>query len=537
MVTSVLAKDLQRLFVTVGLVAVILVAGFAANYFATYASETFGAKTIAHLRTAVTERLLGRPVSDIERESFGDLVSRLTTDLDAVATFANDRFSSLVYIPILSFSSVVFLIALNWKLGLATFVATPAMMLVANWISKPLGAMSTNYYRSIAEANTVVQEVTSGFPVAKAYVLQGMMFSKAKDAYTRAMKTGLRVSKQEALLRPSVVLMYELPFVVCVFFGGLMAVRGALSVATLVAFLQLLRILVGPTVAVPGLIGDARSVSAALERIIDLFDAPSERSDGYSHFSPYVGASGGTLLVADRVSFGFTEGREVVSDVDFSVEVGKTIAFVGPSGSGKTTVLNLILGFYEPTRGSVRLLGHDVRQWDPRVWRTQFSVVSQDTILFPGTIEENIRYGDMNASYDEVFHAAQLAGAESFIRELPEGFNTQVGERGLNLSGGQRQRISIARAILKDAPILLLDEPTSALDSEHESHVQGGIRTLLQKRAVVIVAHRLSTIKSADEILVLDRGVVVERGTHNGLMRARGMYHRLYVKEGTSQNG
>lgn len=526
MIDNALASETQRLAIIVVLVLVMVVAGFSANYFLTYATGRFGTQAVGDMRNALAARLSELPVADVESERSGDLASRVTNDAGAIESFIIQRFTNLIYAPIIVVCALIYLGSLNWKLTLASFVVTPIMMYIANLISKPIGEQSSNYYGALAEANSVAQEAIAGNTITKAFNLEKPMYAKVESFYYKAMHNGFKIAKQESLMRPSVVMMYELPVVICTIYGGYLAVNGWLGAGALVAFLQMLRMLVIQTVRIPDLVANARSVAGAVERITEMLEAPTERTDGRS-FDP----AGKDLVLVKDVTFGYEKDKNIISGVNFTLSKGKTVALVGSSGSGKSTILNLLLSFHEPQQGEICIHGYNIKDWNLKALRDQFAVVSQDTFLFPGTIEDNIRLGNPDAELNQIVDAAKIAGAYSFIQDLPEGFQTQVGERGTVLSGGQKQRISIARAALKKAPILLLDEATSALDTESEAQVQQALEVFSEDHAMLVIAHRLSTIKMADEILMLDQGRIVERGTHQELMERDGLYRQYYLRQ------
>jgi len=530
MIDNALAGETKQLAMVVVYVLLMIVAGFAANYYVTYATGQLGTKAVGYMRSILAEHLSKLSVSDVESKHSGDLVSRVTNDVGVIESFITQRFTNLIYAPIIVTCTLIYLGTLNWKLTLVSFAATPIMMYLANLISKPIDKQSSSYYGALAEANSVAQEAIAGNAITKAFNLEKTTYTKVEAFYNKAMHFGFQISKQESLMRPFVVMMYELPIVLCTIYGGYLAVDGMLSAGALVAFLQMLRMLVIQTSQIPDLVANARSAAGAVERINKMLDAPIERTDGRV-FSP---AEKDLVLVED-VTFSYEKNKNVVSGINFTLSKGKIVALVGSSGSGKSTILNLLLSFREPQQGTIRIHGQDIKDWNLKALREQFAVVSQDTFLFPGTIEDNIRLGNINADEKQIMEAAKIAGANSFINDLPEGFQTQVGERGTVLSGGQKQRISIARAALKKAPILLLDEATSALDTQSESEVQQALKVFSKDYAMLVIAHRLSTIKMADEILLVNQGRIVERGTHQELMEQDGLYSQYYLRQ-TSEN-
>jgi ABC-type multidrug transport system fused ATPase/permease subunit len=314
--------------------------------------------------------------------------------------------------------------------------------------------------------------------------------------------------------------------------GGYLALTGRVTPGGLFAFMYLLHFLIEPLSSGPDLIAALRAATGTAGRIVEVMHRPVERADG----QVFEADPAKPAIRYEDVSFGYGEQTHVLDGVSFSISHHKMVALVGHSGSGKSTVLKLLCGFYEPRAGGVELYGRGLGEWNLESLRRQLALVAQDTYLFPASIAENISYGRPGATMGEIIEAAKMANAHRFILELPDGYSTLVGERGNRLSGGERQRIGIARAILKDAPILLLDEPTSALDTQSESLIQEALERFMQGRTVLVIAHRLSTIKHADEIFVLDGGRVAERGTHEDLIGQGGVYRQLYLKQFESED-
>jgi ABC-type multidrug transport system fused ATPase/permease subunit len=322
-------------------------------------------------------------------------------------------------------------------------------------------------------------------------------------------------------------MVYEFPYVVCATYGGYLAFNGRISAGSLIAFMLLQRFIVNPTSQLPNLIMNIRSSLGAGKRLLQLYTLQTEETSG----EEYKQKDSDTAIDFHKVSFHYASGNEAIKNLSFKVKRGSNTAIVGASGCGKSTIMNLICGFYKLNDGEIEIYGKNIKHWKLSSLREEIALVSQDTYLYPDSIEENIKFGKPFSTREEVIRAAKAADAHSFIMELCNGYDTQVGERGVKLSGGQRQRLGIARAILKGAPILLLDEPTSALDYESELLIQQVLEEVSRDKTIITIAHRLSTIKKADRILVMDKGTIKEWGTHDELILKDGIYKKLYNQQ------
>lgn len=526
LVENVLEQKVGILVTIILVVLVIMVVGIVAEYFMRYASGRFGTFAIRDIRNNVSRHLSESNVSNIEKRHSGDLISNLTNDISAIEKFLINHFTFLIYLPVIIGISVIYLGLMNWLLFLVSYLIIPLFMYISYLISKPISGYSKSYYEAVASANSRMQDMVSGITVTKAYNLENEMYKKADETLFHAMRQGFKVSKQEAFMRPATVAIYELPFVMCAIIGGYLAIKGNLNVDELVAFLLVLRLVIHPTVLLPQLIGEFRSLTGAVDRLVKLLREPTERTDGN-----VFKVDCNVPVEIRNVSLEYESGQKILNNITFTLNKGETVALVGPSGTGKSTIINMICGFLIPGKGDINIFGHELRYWNLRALRDQIAIVSQDTFLFPGTIEENIRFGNLNATYEEIVAVSKISNSYNFINELPNGFNTEVGEWGVMLSGGQKQRISIARALLKDAPILLMDEPTSALDNETEAELQQLLKENSKNRTTLIVTHRLSSLKYVDRILVLENGRIVEQGTHAELMELNAVFNGLYEKQ------
>jgi ABC-type multidrug transport system fused ATPase/permease subunit len=469
--------------------------------------------------------------SDIEAKHSGDLVSRLTNDAAVIQDFFQNNFSNFFYQPIAFLATFGYMATLNLKLLLVAVAILPITFFGTNFLSRPMGNWVKKRQEGFGRINAIVQDTIGGITMQKAFNLNQVLYDKFKVAVHQVRDNDLKYQKRVAILSTFYLIIMHVPVLVTAAYGGYLAINGQMTPGSLFAFLYLLHFLVEPLAPFSELIPQLRAATAAAGRIIEVLQHPTERTDGQSF------ALDPTQPVIEyaEVSFAYYGHSDVLNEMNFSIPHCKTVALVGPSGSGKSTVFKLLCGFYEPHEGSVKLNGRELSQWNLEAVRRQLSLVSQDTYLFPATVAENIAYGRPGATRDEIIKAARAANAHDFIMNLPNDYDSLVGERGNRLSGGQRQRLGIARAILKNAPVLLLDEPTSALDVQSEALVQEALDRMMSGRTVLVIAHRMSTIKQADEILVLDHGRIVEQGPHQALIEKDGLYKQLYLKQ--FQNG
>lgn len=526
LIDNSLGKQGQAIPGTLVLLGGMMAAGIIGQICTGYASGRFGTYLSRDLRAEIIKHIEKLPVSSVEKTHSGDMVSRLTNDASAVSGFMSG-FSQFIQIPLMIISSFIYLSLLNWKLLLISFITTPVMLFISIRINRPLRDISRKSYEQLGITNSILQDTVGGIGILKAFNLEKPLYSKYCAALGKSLSYRYRIDMKLALLTPVKVFMYNLPFIICIIAGGYMAAAGSLQPGSLVAFIQLLGMLVYPSTELPFMSADIRNTAGAAERLIEILDEPVERQEGIK----YEKDENQAAIEFVNVGFSYNESKEVLNDVSFAIPSGKKVALVGPSGCGKTTIFNLICGFYGNYKGAIKVYGHDMAEWNLDSMRKNMSLVSQDPYLYPDSIYENIRYGNLGANKEEIEKASKIANADSFITKMPEGYNTLIGERGMKLSGGQRQRVSLARAVLKKSDILLLDEPTSALDVHSETIVQDAVDRMMDGKTVVVVAHRLSSIKNVDYIFVLDQGKIVDQGTHDQLLSRDGVYKQLFMRQ------
>ncbi|MEW9104036.1 ABC transporter ATP-binding protein [Paenibacillus sp.] len=522
---------------TVYMVLIVIAVGVPAKFMMVYGIEKGSARAMRDVRNYMMRHIGKLPIHYLDKQHSGDMVSRLTNDMQLINQFMIRDLPQWFYHPLLFIGCFAYLLWIRWELVLLSVLLVPVSLFVSQWIGKQLQQLTEEAQASTGQMNAIVQDTLNGMVLVKSYLLQGLLFRSYQSLLQLTLIKKLAVSKREAIITPILFTLMMSPVVFAVSYGSYLISQGLFSTGELITFLYLLNLCLEPLQNIPTLVTHTFEMGGALKRIYDVADQPVEpqgEQNGFVSDDCVNNDTDMSPIVFEKVSFAYTPNSPLLlHNLSFTVEQGKTVALVGASGGGKSTVIKLLCGFYSllPDGGAIHVLGRSISNWNPEDLRSKLSVVTQDSYLFSGTIADNIGYGRLNASMDEIVEAAKAAYAHSFIMELPDGYQTEVGERGGLLSGGQRQRITIARAILKNSPILLLDEPTSALDTESELLVQQALDTLMQNRTTIVIAHRLSTIQHADEIWVMEGGSIAEAGTHDELLAAGGAYASLYHRQ------
>jgi subfamily B ATP-binding cassette protein MsbA/ATP-binding cassette subfamily B protein AbcA/BmrA len=485
---------------------------------------------IRDLRDRLTAHIQRLPLSTVETHHTGDLVSRLNNDVDKVSQ-ALDNVGDNAWQPIQMVLSIVYMALISWKLLLAGCILIPISTVLFNRVSKPMETLSRQRMQALGRINEVLQDTIGGIGIVKAFGAKQLRVDRFEAVARDVEHKGMGINRQNSLLLSLYLALRYIPQLVIPLYGGYLAFQGQISVGSVVAANVLVWQIFLPVERFLDFLRQMRETIPSVERLFELLDAEPERDAGQA-FEMQAGAA---PIEFEGVSFGYEQENRILDALSFEVPQGQTVALVGPSGSGKSTVFKLLCGFYSAQEGRVRVYGNDLGRCSPEDARAHVSFVAQESYLFPTTIGENIAYGRPESSRAEIIAAAKMANAHDFVREQPEGYDTQVGQRGTRLSGGQRQRIALARALLKDAPILLLDEPTSALDTQSEALVQEALDRLMEGRSTLVVAHRLSTIREADQVLVLDGGSIVESGTHEELIKGDTIYKKLYLRQSEAE--
>lgn len=526
MVDKVLAdRDLTMLYIIcVSIVVVFLIRGIF-YYGQSYLVSYIGQKVVIDVREVMFRKFQRMPMAYFDKHQTGETMSYITNDVNAIQSALVDQLIEMVTEGSILIGSIAMMLYLDWKLSLLTLVVIPLVGQAMKIFGRKLKRNGTVIQERAADITSLLQESISSIRVVKSFVREDYEVKRFINQNILNFQAAMKNVQLTSLLTPTVEFLAAVSVTFIVGFGGYEVIDGQMTAGALVAFLTYAVNLANPVKRLARVYGNLQRAMAAVDRVFAVIDLPEPIGDKVDA-KPLPKIEGHVQV--KNVTFGYKEGINALEDVSLEVKPGQMIAFVGPSGAGKSTIANLIPRFYEVNSGSIAIDGRDIRDVTVSSLREQIGIVPQETMLFSTTVMENIRYGRLDATDEEVIEAAKAANADSFIRELPQGYDTPIGERGLNLSGGQRQRMSIARAILKNPRILILDEATSALDTESEKIVQAALDSLMVGRTSFVIAHRLSTIFNADQIYVIDGGKIKEHGTHEELLAQNGLYSHLY---------
>lgn len=512
--------------VLVMLITYLLSAGgqVAANYIMANVSQ----KMLQDLRRNLFEHLQTLSLSFFDQNPHGELMSRLTNDIDAINRAISQNVTQLMSSFVSVVGILIVMFVLNVWLALASLITIPLMMVITGSVAGRTRAGFRTLQKDLGSMNGLIEESISGQRVVSAFRRTEntkIDFARVNDA---VYASSIQANTFAFLLMPLTGIMNHLNIAIIAGLGGVLAVNGLVTVGTVAAFISYSQRFTEPVRSVANMYNTIQSALAGAERVFDILDKQPELIDQPDAL-PLKDIQGD--VVFDHVNFGYIKGVPVLKDINLHAKPGQTFALVGPTGAGKTTIVNLLTRFYDIDSGRILIDGKDICKVKKADLRRQLGIVLQDTFLFTGTVMDNIRYGRLDATDQEVIQAAKLADADHFIRHLPQGYETELSERATNLSQGQRQLLAIARAILADPAILVLDEATSSVDTRTELRIQKGLLRLMEGRTSFVIAHRLSTIREADQVLVIDNGELIERGTHHELLDQQGFYYNLYMSQ------
>ncbi|MFG0215711.1 ABC transporter ATP-binding protein [Brevibacillus porteri] len=485
-------------------------------------------RIVTNLRQALFDKLQKLPIAYFDERTHGELMSRLTNDIDNVSNSISQSTTQLMSGGIVLLGSLVMMLVLSPILTLACLITVPLVFLLTRTIAKRTSVLFKNQQMELGKLNGHIEETISGIQVVQAFNYEQKAIEDFTTINDRLCKVGMKAQVLTGFLMPIMNVINNLGFAMVAIIGGVLAVKGLITVGVIASFLSYSRQFVRPLNDLANIFNVLQSGVAGAERVFEVLDEQEEPLD-----SP-----GATVLaqpkghvVFDQVSFGYRPDQPILKNISFEAQAGSTIALVGPTGAGKTTIVNLLTRFYDVTSGTIYLDGKDIREYSRDSLRRSFGFVLQDTYLFSGTIKENIKYGKPDATDTEVVAAAKMANADVFINRLPMRYDTMLTENGGNLSQGQRQLLAIARVILAKPSLLILDEATSSIDTRTELNIQDALLTIMEGRTSFVIAHRLGTIRDADTIMVVDRGEIVEKGSHDELIEQKGTYYQLFYNQ------
>ncbi len=509
----------------IGLMALFVVqAGF--SFAGNYHLEWVGERVITDLRKKVYEHLHRLGFRFFAERRLGEITSRLTNDVGSIRTALTDSLPQLLTISFSLIGSVTLMVILNWRLSAVIFVTVPFVTIATRYFGQKIRKLSRNIQDELADSTAVAEDALGAIRLVKAFVREDFEVHR----YSNAIEALFRTARQKVVLTQlfwaGVGILFLSTLVIIFWYGGKEVLADRLTAGDLVAFIIYALNISRSISQTSRLYTAVNTAAGASERIFELLEETPEILDQPD--AKDLTSINGSIEI-ENLTFAYEQERKILDSISINVEAGQTIALVGPSGAGKTTLLNLIPRFYDPQEGRILVDGVDIKSVTHKSLRNHISIVPQEVHLFGTSIKENIRYGRLDATDDEIIAAAKDANAHDFIMETPKGYDALIGEKGVKLSGGQRQRLAIARAILKNPEILLLDEATSSLDSESEAQVQEALYRLMKGRTTFVIAHRLSTVQHADRILVMDNGRIVEEGTHAQLIEQDGLYSHLYA--------
>ena len=499
------------------------IGAYYSNYFMTNAVQN----TVRDIRNELSSKINQIPVSYFDKHQFGDLLGRFTSDVETVSNALQQSFLQVVN-AVLTITLVIGMVLyLNFQLALIVIASIPLTYFGANFILKKSQPYFKKQANTLGVMNGFVQENLTGFNVLKLYGREETSSDDFREITQNLQEVGFKASFISGLMMPILNAISDLTYLLVAVVGGLQVISGQLTIGNMQAFVQYVWQVNQPIQNLTQLAGQLQSAKSSLDRVFQVLDEPDEVTDAKERLEHDLTGQ----VSFKHVDFQYVENKPLIRDFNLEVKPGEMVAIVGPTGAGKTTLINLLMRFYDVTSGSIAVDGHDIRNLSRQEYRKQFGMVLQDAWLYEGTVKENLRFGNLNATDEEIVEAAKAANVDHFIRTLPGGYNMEMNQESSNISLGQKQLLTIARALLADPKILILDEATSSVDTRLELLIQKAMKNLMQGRTSFVIAHRLSTIQEADKILILKDGQIIEQGTHESLLADKGFYYDLYTSQ------
>ncbi|WP_068793470.1 ABC transporter ATP-binding protein [Brevibacillus laterosporus] len=509
----------------VGSLIIVYILGALASWLQTYLMASVSQKTVKSMRKDIFDKVQTLPLRFFDERPRGDLMSRLTNDVENINNTLSQATTQIFSSLITVIGAVGMMLMLSPSLTLVSLIVVPLGLFITKKIAERTRKLFLEQQTELGQLNGYIEEMISGQRVVKAFNREQQTIDQFAEKNQRLKKVGAQAQVFSGVIPPLMNAINNLSFALVAGIGGYMAVQGVITIGIITAFLNYSKQFARPLNEMANQFNMLQSAFAGAERVFEVLDEEPEFAD--QAVADSLEQVEGKVEFKD-VTFGYKPDKPVLQEINLIAEPGQMIALVGPTGSGKTTIVNLLMRFYDVQQGSVIVDGRDIRQIDKENLRSSIGMVLQDTYLFAGTVIENIRYGRLDATDEQVMYAARMANAHSFIERLPEGYHTKLTEDASNISQGQRQLLTIARAILADPSILILDEATSSIDTRTEMQIQKALKVLMQGRTSFVIAHRLSTIQEADQILVINQGEIIERGNHKELLEQQGFYYNLY---------
>ena len=534
-----MAKGLSGASINTGYIGTVLIiylfrgllyelGSYYSNHFMTNAVQSM----TQDLRNEMTEKINRIPVSFFDKHQFGDLLGRFTSDVETVSNALQQSFLQIVNAVLTIVLVMGMVLYLNFQLALVVILSIPVTYFGARSILKRSQPYFKEQAAILGRMHGYVQENLTGFNVLKLYGREETSHKEFSEITDDLQRVGFKASFISGLMMPALHAVSDLTYLIVAVLGGLQVIAGRLTVGNMQAFVQYVWQVSQPIQNITQLAGQMQSAKSSLDRIFDILDETEEvKGEELEILEPLTGQ-----VAFQHVDFQYVENKPLIRDFNLEVQPGEMVAIVGPTGAGKTTLINLLMRFYDVTAGAILVDGQDIRQLSRQDYRRQFGMVLQDAWLYEGTIKENLRFGNLDASDEEIIEAAKAANVDHFIRTLPGGYNMEMNQESSNISLGQKQLLTIARALLANPKILILDEATSSVDTRLELLIQKAMKRLMKGRTSFVIAHRLSTIQEADKILVLKDGQIIEQGNHESLLQAKGFYYDLYQSQFSSKS-